>query len=613
MNYRELKYVLLGDDRLSSKLRNVSQAGDKAANSLRHSSNRLTSFKRNMHGVAQEIPMLGRAMRLATNPIVLGTAALGGLAVAYRKASNEAATFNSNFRELANLNLNMSHSGIRGMKSDVLTTAFNKGFDASQTSKAYYDVQSVSGLVGGRVSKFVESQGDFAKVMQADFNAWIEGSAKAMANYGFGVDELERFNRAAYATVKVGSITFDQLAKVQSSYAGAASSAKQSFETANKMLTVFTVKTKSADEAATLTKSLFNDLTKKSTQEALKNVGIDLYDASDRIKQADVLMRELNEKFVELGDSDRKIMNLKNEFKGSEGLTQFIQAATENSGQLVNTLNQFDSTELGFNKALKLAKTDINYINEQLENRTKVLLAQLGEGSLEFKVRLAELKLGAQDAFMFYSGISNDPAKQGAYSAKKEFDWLAWDGHKLSDKEYSQGMKSLMEDITYWQNIQSEASSAKKRVEKFTPNNYLFKGMSKIPGLENIEKEYLSALQRFMIPQQYHDYEYSTSKLRTLFNIQSLAQQAFATKSAIPRPGGIEEKSNNDDEDPYKKGSDSIAGGGNAIRNITVNITKLIESQNINTKNITEGQADIQRLVEEALMRAIAGTEQMMQ
>jgi hypothetical protein len=173
-------------------------------------------------------------------------------------------------------------------------------------------------------------------------------------------------------------------------------------------------------------------------------------------------------------------------------------------------------------------------------------------------------------------------------------------------------MKSLMNDINYWQNIQSEARSAKKRVEKFTPNNYLFKGMSKIPGLENIEKEYQSALQRFMIPQQYHDYEYSTSKLSTLFNIQSLANQAFATKRAIPRPGAIDEKSNTD-EDPYKKGSDSIAGGGNAIRNITVNITKLIESQNINTKNITEGQADIQRLVEEALIRAIAGTEQMLQ
>lgn len=613
MNYRELKYVLLGDDRLSSKLRNVSQAGDKAANSLRHSSNRLTSFKRNMHGVAQEIPMLGRAMRLATNPIVLGTAALGGLAVAYRKASNEAATFNSNFRGLANLNLNMSHSGIKGMKSDVLTTAFNKGFDASQTSKAYYDVQSVSGLVGGRVSKFVESQGEFANVMQADFNSWIEGSAKAMANFGFGVDELERFNRAAYATVKVGSITFDQLAKVQSSYAGAASSARQSFETANKMLTVFTVKTKSADEAATLTKSLFNDLTKKSTQEALKSVGLDLYDASDRIKQADVLMRELNEKFIELGDSDKKIMNLKNEFTGSEGLTQFIQAATENSGKLVNTLDQFDSTKLGFNEALRLAKSDINYINQQLESRTKVLLTQLGEGSLEWRVKTTEAKLGAQDAFMFYSGVSNNASKQGGYSAKKEYDWLAYDGHKLSDKEYSQGMNSLMKDITYWQNIQSEARSAKKRVEKFTPNNYLFKGMSKIPGLENIEQEYQSSIQRFIIPQQYYNYEYATSQLKTLFDIQKLAVQARATKEPIQQPNTIESDSTTDNNDSLTKGLKSVAGGGNAIRNITVNITKLIESQNINTKNITEGQADIQRLVEEALIRAIAGTEQMLQ
>lgn len=42
-----------------------------------------------------------------------------------------------------------------------------------------------------------------------------------MANYGFGVEKLKEFNKSAFATVKVGSITFDQLSKVQSAYAGA--------------------------------------------------------------------------------------------------------------------------------------------------------------------------------------------------------------------------------------------------------------------------------------------------------------------------------------------------------------------------------------------------------
>ncbi len=56
---------------------------------------------------------------------------------------------------------------------------------------------------------------------------------------------------------------------------------------------------------------------------------------------------------------------------------------------------------------------------------------------------------------------------------------------------------------------------------------------------------------------------------------------------------------------------EAIAGGGNQVRNITVNIAKLIESQNINTTNLTEGSPQIQQKVEEALIRAISGTEQM--
>ena len=100
------------------------------------------------------------------------------------------------------------------------------------------------------------------------------------------VDKLDEFNRSAYATVKVGVTTFDQLAKVQSVYAGAAASSNQSFDTANKFLALFTVKTKSVDEAATLTKSMFNDLTKDTTIKAFKKVGISLYENNGKIKQA---------------------------------------------------------------------------------------------------------------------------------------------------------------------------------------------------------------------------------------------------------------------------------------------------------------------------------------
>ncbi len=97
--------------------------------------------------------------------------------------------------------------------------------------------------------------------------------------------------------------------------------------------------------------------------------------------------------------------------------------------------------------------------------------------------------------------------------------------------------------------------------------------------------------------------------------ISSAALQSRQSGIPIKDPNGTPASESQIQEekgsDAYTKGMEAIAGGGNQVRNITVNIAKLIESQNINTTNLTEGSPQIQQKVEEALIRAISGTEQM--
>lgn len=277
------------------------------------------SFVKNSKAIANEIPMIGSSLRLVSNPLTLATAGILAIGKGIDYTTKKAADFNSEFRGLANLNLDKSKKEIVSLRRMVLGTAYDKGFDTAQTIIGYFDVQSTTGKFGAEVKSIVEKQGEFANLMQANFNEYIAGTAKGMANFGFGVDKLDEFNRSAYATVKVGVTTFDQLAKVQSVYAGAAAANNQSFDTANKLLALFTVKTKSVDEAATLTKSMFNDLTKDATIKAFNKVGISIYDNNGKIRQADALMLELNKKFAGL-DKDKNVVTLKNQFSGSEGL-----------------------------------------------------------------------------------------------------------------------------------------------------------------------------------------------------------------------------------------------------------------------------------------------------
>lgn len=599
MNLKELKYVLLGDDRLSSKLRNVSQAGDKAADSLRNSSNRLSSFRNNVKEVSNEIPMLGRAMRLATNPIVIGTAAVAALGVELRRSANEAIKFNSTFRELQNMNLDKTPAQLQMLKGLVRTVSIEKGFDINEASKAFYDVQSVTGMYGGDVGKIVMSQGEFAKVMKADFNAWIEGTGKAMANFGFGAEKLDEFNRSAYATIQVGALTFDQLAKVQSVYAGAAASAGQNFDTANKMLSIFTMKTKSADEAATLTKSLFNDLTKKASIDALKRVGISLTDADGKIKQVDKLMLELNKRFAELGGQDKRIIDLKNQFSGSDGFISMIQTATDQSGGLLRTLESFDGAKVNFDVAMKLAELDPEYVRERTQKQIDALRTITGESMMPLILAFEKAKAqGAMSLATMFHAEQMGREKGGA-NAMLDYGQYMYNATTLSEDEFTSGVAQMLKSM-------EDARGAIKSKE--------FQH-----GAMNVGRSLLPRLGLLLIPQKATIEKDIAQYKAYLSAVTDIYEQVLGSRSsglAIPRPT-FDGKDNNEvgksQDDSLEMGLNSVAGGGNAIRNITVNITKLIESQNINTKNISEGQADIQRLVEEALMRAIAGTEQMLQ
>ncbi len=582
MTLRELKYVIIGEDRLSHKLNGVARSGYNAGNSLKFQSDRLASFRKNFKDAADEIPGFNRSMALLSNPILLGAGAAVGLAVGIRQATQEAEKFNSTFRELGTLNLDKSNAELKQLKNLVRDVAFDKGFDQNLTAKAFYDVQSVTGKYGGEVARIVEQQGEFANLMKADFNPWIAGTGKAMANYGFGAEKLNEFNRSAYATVKVGEITFDALSKVQSAYAGAAASAGQSFDSANKMLTVFTLKTKSADEAATLTKSLFNDFTKETTRDALAKIGIDLYDSNNKIKQADKLMLELNAKFRQLGKSDKNVVALKNQFTGSEGLISFVQAATDQTGGLLRTLNDFDATELGLNRALELARKDTDYINEQLRNKTKILMGELGEAFLPLKeVLLTKAIKLVSNTGTFVKGVKASGIEKGQSDAVKQFGGIMYESAKMSQEVFDEKLKEIENKATFFRDYLAPLK----------------------------EKADLDAF-RWSPGQKYKNF-YSEAYMNTLAEIVTTAK-INREKGIIPsRLGTNPEGQTTATDGALADGLNSVSGGGNAIRNITVNIGKLIETQQVNTQNIKEGTPEIQRLVEEALIRAVAGTEQM--
>lgn len=554
-----------------------------------------------------EVPLIGNAFRLVSNPIALTVAGVAALGKGIDYTTQKAADFNTQFRTLANLNLDKSKREIDSLRRMVLDTAYDKGFDTDKTVMGYFDVQSTTGKFGGEVKRIVEKQGEFANLMQADFNEYIAGTAKGMANFGFGAEKLDEFNRSAYATVKVGVTTFDQLAKVQSVYAGAAAANNQTFDTANKLLALFTVKTKSVDEAATLTKSMFNDLTKDATIKAFKKIGISIYDTNGNIKQADSLMMELNKKFLAL-DGDKKVIALKNQFTGSDGLISLVQAATDKSGQLQNTFNSFDSTKLGLNKALELARNDVNYINETLQNKIKALEIEIGTNLLPLKEWWAQLKLDMINGVMWVirgeQGNRNKQYNEGWTKQSEEYGSVLQSAANLTKEQYTKKLSEL--------NIAMKAvESAHWKIAKEVNNAPLPWGG--FLWTDERKNEWRTEQSGYVL-------DYSKGKIDFLKNLIRDFQNEWQTRTNFgrnvlsppdPTPKGDANSNGNNNFTPLGSSVDSVTGSARQIRNLTVNIEAFnkggINTQNTNLQHMEPTQ--IEEWFTDMCMRVVRSVE----
>ena len=604
----KIELMLSLRNKIRGGLNQAKQDTFKSVNAMQAKMNTLKfNFAKNSKEIMNEVPLIGNAFRLVSNPIALTVAGVAALGKGIDYTTQKAANFNTQFRNLANLNLDKSKREIDSLRRMVLDTAYDKGFNTDKTVMGYFDVQSTTGKFGGEVKRIVEKQGEFANLMQADFNEYIAGTAKGMANFGFGAEKLDEFNRSAYATVKVGVTTFDQLAKVQSVYAGAAAANNQTFDTANKLLALFTVKTKSADEAATLTKSMFNDLTKDATIKAFKKIGISIYDTNGNIKQADSLMMELNKKFLAL-DGDKKVIALKNQFTGSDGLISLVQAATDKSGQLQNTFNSFDSTKLGINKALELARNDVNYINETLQNKIKALEIEIGTNLLPLKEWWAQLKLEMINGVMWVirgeKGNRNKQYNEGWTKQSEEYGGVLQSAANLTKEQYTKKLAEL--------NIAMKAvESAHWKIAKDVNNIPLPWGG--FLWTDERKNEWRTEQSGYVL-------DYSKGKIDYTKNLIRDFQNEWQTKTNFgrnvlshPDPTKKGDANSNGNANSTTLGSsvDSVTGSARQIRNLTVNIEAFnkggINTQNTNLQHMEPTQ--IEEWFTDMCMRVVRSIE----
>ncbi|MBI9063270.1 MAG: phage tail tape measure protein [Marinilabiliaceae bacterium] len=370
----------------------LTEAKKKLNGTVSDMKSRLTSLK-NHHvkvftAMRNQIPMFGNALQALGNPYVLIIAGLIAVGAFIGKATTKAAEFNHEFLAIRQLNLDKSSQQLNSYKNSIKTVAFETGQAATDTAKAFYDIQSATGLFGKDVADITQKVGNYSIATGAKLPDAVNQTVKAMKAFKLEVKDIDSLLESNAKTVQVGITTFDELARVQTEYAGAAAGAGQSVDTANKIFAAFTSIAKDSNTAATMTKTAFEGLTQASTVKGLKSIGVSMYDAKGNMRDLSQVLGEVSGKFKTM--SSQQIDEVIAKIGGPEGLRNLFVKLKIGAGDFFSTLKAYDNSAFNLDKALKNAKGDFTVLSQMAKNRLGVVMVEIGEKFLPIWVAVLE-------------------------------------------------------------------------------------------------------------------------------------------------------------------------------------------------------------------------------
>lgn len=370
-------FLEMKDKLFNNKLSQVKKKFDKATGAMYNRTKWLGS-KTSMafKSMAADVPLFGRAIELLGNPYTLIAAGLFSVVSLFGKAKSEAKAFNSEFLHIRQLNLDKQNADLKTYKGLIRDSAFETGKSLTETTKAYYDLQSALGVYGKDARIIFTEVANYSTATGANLTDAVNSTSKAFKAFNLQGKDTRQLLIANAKAVQLGMTTFDELAKVQTDFAGSAGNIGQTVATANKIFGVFTSIAKSSAEAATLTKTFFQGLAQRSKQ-IEKHLNIKVFDEKGNFKQADTILKQIGSRFKNLSQS--QVADLITKIGGPDGLNQLLLKMKGNASDVINTFTGFDNVKFDLTKALKNAQGDVTVLGEIVKNRFNVVMATLGE------------------------------------------------------------------------------------------------------------------------------------------------------------------------------------------------------------------------------------------
>ena len=555
-------------------------------------------------------PQMATGLSALAGPLGIAIALVGALSLGLAKGVQAAEQYGRGFRELRNLNLDKTQAELDQLNDSLLGLSFDRGLNAEAVTKAYYDIQSATGQYGDQVLQMSARIGEASRALNMDYGAAVNAVSKAMLAFKMDATEVDAIMQSNAKTVQVGVTTYDELARSQTEYAGAASSVGQSLDSANKVFAALTQSTKNSAVAATMTKGAFQDLVKENTVAGLRKVGVEVFDATGQMRQADAILRDLVPQLTQL--SDQEFSALKEEIGGSEGLRGLLDQAKGSGDNLLRTLDAFDASQFDLNKAIDLANNDLDVMRDKLGSQINAKFIELGQLVQPLVVGMMQgfswvldkvLNIGRTlgDVWGWMRSIY-DQSMAVRFVLTSLFATVEA-GWALVKAAIGATLEAMMTPVRVMGKVlQGEFGQA---WDELTGGAAQFSN-ELAGGVRGVASAFGDAITETLGGPR------TVEVQPVMKEVTSPTQQVLTGSDAAPKPimaGLFKGATEGEGTKATRDGVSQVVGGGQQVKNVTVNIQSLVRELVVNTNSVREGAVDIKRQIEQGIIQAVNGAE----
>jgi len=296
------------------------------------------------------------------------------------KVVSSAATFESNFLKIGNLNMDKSEKNMLAYKKTIHDSAMTMGSDLSKTSDAFYTMQKTTGVVGKDLENLVNPVLRFSRATGTDLTANMDLASKSVKAFKLENKGSEAYLKSSFTAAQIAGLSYSELAKEQMKFADATTKSGQSVNSANKMFTAFNAVTGDTAKASEMTKTALSGLKDSKVKKWIESMNISYKDGNNEARDYGSIIQDVNAKLKDMSPAAIKETIAK--IGGSGGLSELFVKLKSKADDFNGVVNNFDGSKFNMDDAFANAMGDYNTLKDMMGNRFNTIMSELGKDTL---------------------------------------------------------------------------------------------------------------------------------------------------------------------------------------------------------------------------------------